>query len=209
MRIWTLFLGKTLLLFSLACSGSEAVSLLNAFFSGVNSFQGNFSQTIWDEDRRLIHTSRGSIALSRPGKFRFQYMHPHRQLVLADGEYLWIYDEELQQAVARPIVEALGSAPITLLMNARVLQDDFEIAVGVDREDLSWVELTPRIQDTEFHRVHIGLDERGIRKMELYDQFAQKTVIEFEHLKLNVKFPDGYFAFKAPGDVDVLGYPAQ
>ena len=209
MWIWKLILVNTLLLFSLTCSGSEAVGLLNAFFSEVSSFQGRFLQTVWDEDNKLIQTSRGSIALSRPGKFRFQYVQPHRQLILADGKYLWVYDEELQQAVARPIMEALGSAPITLLMNARVLQDDFKISVGPDRENLSWVGLIPHILDTEFRSIHIGLDKKGIRKMELYDHFTQKTVIEFKQLKLNVNFPAGYFVFKAPRNVDVMGYPAQ
>ncbi|MYB89884.1 MAG: outer membrane lipoprotein chaperone LolA [Proteobacteria bacterium] len=208
-RIWKSFLGSALLLFSLACPGSEAVGLLNTFFAEVSSFQGSFLQTVWSEDGKLVQAARGSVALSRPGRFRFQYAQPHRQLILADGKYLWVYDEQLQQAVARPIMEALGSAPIMLLMNARVLQDDFEIFSAPDRENLSWVELIPHVQDTEFHSVQIGLDEKGIRKMELHDQFSQKTVVEFKHLELNVSFPDGYFVFKAPQGVDVVGFPAK
>lgn len=209
MRIRRSFLGAVLLSFSLACPGSEAVGLLNTFFAEVRSFQGSFQQTVWGEDGRLVQTARGSVALSRPGRFRFQYTQPHRQLILADGEYLWVYDEQLQQAVARPIMEALGSAPIMLLMNARVLQDDFEVLAGPDRENLSWVELVPHVQDTEFRSVQVGLDEKGIRKMELYDQFSQKTVVEFRHLELNVSFPAGYFVFEAPRGVDVVGYPEQ
>ena len=208
-RIWKSFLGGVLLSFSLACQGGEAVGLLNTFFAEVRSFQGDFLQTVWGEDGRLAQTARGSVALSRPGRFRFQYTQPHRQLILADGKYLWVYDEQLQQAVARPIMEALGSAPIMLLMNARVLQDDFEVFAGPDRENLSWVELIPHVQDTEFHSVQIGLDEDGIRKMELHDQFSQKTVVEFKHLELNVDFPAGYFVFEAPQGVDVVGYPEQ
>ena len=208
-RIWKLFLGAALLSFALACQGSEAVGLLNAFFSKVDSFKGSFLQTVWDENGRLIQTAEGSVALSRPGKFRFQYARPHRQLILADGKYLWVYDEELQQAVARPIMEALGSAPIMLLMNASVLQDDFEISAGPARDDLSWVRLVPHVQDTEFRSVQIGLDEQGIRKMELFDQFSQKTVIEFRHLELNVGLPARFFAFKAPRDVDIVGAPSR
>lgn len=208
-RIWKLFLGAVFLPLSLACQGSEAVDLLNAFFSEVDSFQGSFLQTVWDEDGRLVQTAEGSVALSRPGRFRFQYARPHRQLILADGKYLWVYDEELQQAMARPIMEALGHAPIMLLMNARVLQDDFEISAGPDRDKLSWVRLVPHVQDTEFRSVQIGLDGQGIRKMELYDQFSQKTVIEFRHLELNVGFPARYFVFEAPQGVDVVGVPSR
>lgn len=209
MRIWKLFLGAVFVSFSLACQGSEAVGMLNTFLSEVDSFQGDFLQTVWDEDGRRTQTAGGSVALSRPGRFRFQYAHPYRQLILADGKYLWVYDEELQQAVARPILEALGTAPVMLLMNAHVLQDDFEISAGPDRENLSWVKLVPHVQDTEFRSVQIGLDGKGIQKMELQDQFSQKTVIEFKRLQLNVSFPAGYFVFQAPQGVDVVGAPSQ
>ena len=209
MRVWKLFLGGGLLLSSLSCIGSGAVGQLNTFFTEVDSFQGSFLQTVWDENNELVQASRGDIALKRPGQFRWQYVHPHRQLILADGEYLWIYDEELQQAVARPIAEALGNAPIMLLTSARFLQEGFEISAATSREGLNWVELIPLVQDTEFHRVQIGLNGKGIRKMELYDQFSQKTAIEFTHLELNVSFSAGYFVFKAPQGVDVVGYPVD
>lgn len=209
LRVWRLFLGGGLLLFSLSCIGSGVVGQLNAFFTEVDSFQGSFSQTVWDENNELVQASRGDMALSRPGQFRWQYVHPHRQLILADGEYLWVYDEELQQAVARPITEVLGNAPIMLLTNARFLQEDFKILAATSREGLNWVELIPLTQDTEFRHVQIGLNEKGIQKMELYDQFSQKTAIEFTHLELNVSFPAGYFVFKAPRGVDVVGYPVD
>ena len=208
-RIWKLFLGTVFLSFSLACQGSEAVDLLNAFFAEVDSVRGSFLQTVWDENGRRVQTAEGTVALSRPGRFRFQYVRPHRQLILADGKDLWVYDEELQQAVARLIMEALGNAPIMLLMNARVLQDEFEISAGPDREDLSWVRLVPHVQDTEFRSVQIGLNDRGIQKMELHDQFSQKTIIEFRHLELNVSFPARHFTFKAPRGVDVVGVPSR
>ena len=74
------------------------------------------------------------------------------------------------------------------------------------KQEFSWLELIPLIQDTKFNRVRIGLDELGIRRMELYDNFSQKTAIEFTHMIVNVRFPEGYFDFEAPSGVDVVGY---
>ena len=186
--------------------GSEAVIRLNEFLTVVDSFQANFLQTVWDENNDLVQESRGTIALNRPGQFRWQYMQPHGQLILADGKFLWVYDQELQQAYARPITQALGSVPIMLLTNPRELHEDFKILVTSDKKEVSWLELIPLVQDTEFNRVRIGLDELGIRRMELYDNFSQKTAIEFTHMVVNVRFPKGYFDFKAPPGVDVVGY---
>jgi len=188
---------------------SDAIQRLDKFFAEVNSFQGQFIQIVYDENGEVIQEAEGDVALDKPGKFRWQYTQPYPQLILADGEYLWIYDEELLQASAKPIDTALGNAPIMLLTNVRPLEDDFDIKDAGIKEGLNWVELTPLVQDTEFHKIHIGLDEQGVKKMELQDHFSQKTVIEFTNLKTNVAFAPDQFKFIAAEGVDVVGYPSE
>jgi len=188
---------------------SDAIQQLDKFFSEVNSFEGQFIQTVYDENGEVVQEAKGDVALDKPGKFRWQYTQPYPQLILADGEYLWIYDEELLQASAKPIDTALGNAPIMLLTNIRPLADDFEVKDADVKDGLSWVELTPLVQDTEFHKIHIGLDENGVKKMELQDHFSQKTVIEFTNLKTNVSFTPDKFKFIAAEGVDVVGYPSE
>ncbi len=208
-RIWKVFLVVELFVFSLPVFSSEAIQRLDKFFSEVDSFEGQFLQTVFDENGEVIQDAMGEVALDKPGRFRWQYTQPYPQLILADGEYLWIYDEELLQATAKPIDEALGNAPIMLLTDIRPLNEDFEIMDAPTRDGLTWVELIPLVQDTEFHRIQIGLDEKGIKKMELHDYFSQKTIIEFANLEMNVKFPREFFIFRAPEGVDVVGYPGN
>ena len=190
-------------------SASDAMQRLDKFFSEVNSFEGQFIQTVFDENGEVLQEAKGDVFLDKPGRFRWQYKQPYPQLILADGEYLWIYDEDLLQASAKPIDVALGNAPIMLLTNVRPLTDDFEIKDADVKDGLAWVELTPLVQDTEFHKIHIGLDEQGVKKMELQDHFSQKTVIEFANLLTNVSFGPDHFKFIAPEGVDVVGYPGQ
>ena len=192
---------------SLPVFGSEAIQRLDKFFSEVNSFEGQFIQIVYDENGEVMQESQGDVALHKPGRFRWQYTHPYPQLILADGEYLWIYDEELLQASAKPIDTALGNAPIMLLTDLRPLSEDFEIVEAEQRDNLDWVELTPLVQDTEFLKIQIGLNGQGIKKMELYDHFSQKTVIEFIGLQTNVSFAADQFTFVAAEGVDVVGYP--
>jgi len=208
-RITKILFPTLLCLLSLQIQASDAIQRLDKFFSEVNSFQGQFVQTVFDENGEVIQQANGDVSLDKPGRFRWQYTKPYPQLILADGEYLWIYDEDLLQASAKPIDTALGNAPIMLLTNVRPLTDDFEIKDANKNDDLNWVELTPLVQDTEFHKIHIGLDEKGVRKMELQDHFSQKTVIEFVDLETNVSFGSDQFTFIAPEGVDVVGYPGQ
>lgn len=188
---------------------SDSIQRLDKFFAEVNSFQGQFIQIVYDENGEVIQEAQGDVALDKPGKFRWQYTKPYPQLILADGEYLWIYDEELLQASAKPIDTALGNAPIMLLTNVRPLGDDFEVKDAGVKDGLNWVELTPLVQDTEFHKIHIGLDDQGVKKMELQDHFSQKTIIEFTNLKTNVAFAPDQFKFIAAEGVDVVGYPPE
>lgn len=189
--------------------GSDSIQRMDKFFSEVNSFEGQFIQIVYDENGEVIQEANGDVALDKPGKFRWQYTQPYPQLILADGEYLWIYDEDLLQASAKPIDTALGNAPIMLLTNIRPLSDDFEVKDAEIKDGLSWVELTPLVQDTEFLKINIGLDENGVKKMELQDHFSQKTVIEFANLKTNVSFDSDKFKFIAAEGVDVVGYPSE
>lgn len=211
LRIWNRILIFSLvfglLVISMPVFSSEAIQRLNKFISEVDSFEGQFIQTVFDESDEVIQDANGEVALEKPGKFRWQYTQPYPQLILADGEYLWIYDEELLQATAKPSNEALGNAPIMLLTNIRPLNEDFEIMDAPTRDGLEWVELIPLVQDTEFHRIQIGLNEKGIRKMELHDHFSQRTIIEFVNLQTNVTFPSDKFTFNFPEGVDVVGYP--
>ena len=196
-------------IFSLPAFGGQAIQRLDQFFAEVHSFEGQFKQTVYDENDEIMQESRGDVALHKPGRFRWQYTQPYPQLILADGEYLWLYDEELMQASAKPMDAALGNAPIMLLTNVRPLTDDFEVAEAGKRENLDWIELTPLVQDTEFHKIQIGLDQKGVKKMELHDHFSQKTMIEFVDLQTNVTFSPGWFKFVAAEGVDVVGYPGS
>ncbi|MEJ2115942.1 MAG: outer membrane lipoprotein chaperone LolA [Gammaproteobacteria bacterium] len=189
--------------------GEDAIQRLDKFFSEVNSFEGQFTQIVYDENNQIVQEANGDVALHKPGRFRWHYIKPYPQLILADGEYLWIYDEDLLQASAKPIDTALGNAPIMLLTNVRPLTDDFEIKDAGVKDGLNWVELTPLVQDTEFLKIHIGLNDKGVSRMELQDHFSQKTVIEFADLEINVSFASNQFKFIAPEGVDVVGYPEK
>ena len=123
-----------LVILSLPVLSSGAMQRLNNFFSEVNSFEGQFIQTVFDEHNEVIQESSGDVALHKPGRFRWQYTQPYPQLILADGKYLWLYDEELMQASAKPIDTALGNAPIMLLTSVRPLTEDFEVTEAGNRE---------------------------------------------------------------------------
>ena len=173
----------------------------------LGSLEAKFYQQVLNSDGEVIQEAKGIFELKKPGRFRWHYDPPFSQHIVADGKNLWMFDLELAQATVQPIEQALGSAPIILLTEIKPLSEDFEIRELPQAFGLDWVALVPRIQDTEFYRVELGLDGDVIREMKLHDHFDQQTVIRFSDIKRNADLPNSRFTFIVPDGVDVIGSP--
>jgi len=192
-------------LFAPVADAGVATERLQAFFNEVQSLQGDFTQTVYDQQMNVKDNAQGAFALRRPGKFHWNYEKPYRQLIVANGEKVWIYDSELQQVTVKKLDEAAGSTPAQLLSSSESLERNFTIdEIGVD-QGLEWVELTPRDKDTSFEQVKLGFDQRDLRVMELKDSFGQTTRLEFSHLLHNPRLAASLFEFTPPRGVDVVG----
>ena len=180
---------------------------LEAFTAELQSLRAQFVQSLFDAQGETVQESRGTVVLQRPGRFRWEYQLPYEQLIVADGEKLWVYDTELQQVTVKQLDNALGNAPIMLLSERRSLEEDFIIHDLQPRDGLQWVELEPRVKDTDFTRIALGMDEQGMKVMELRDSFGQATEVRFVNLEINVTPAADAFVFEPPPGVDVIGAP--
>ncbi len=190
-----------------ADAGTTGLERLEAFTAQLDSLRAQFVQSLFDAQGKSVQESRGTVLLQRPGRFRWEYRVPYEQLIVADGEKLWVYDTELQQVTVKQLDNALGNAPIMLLSERRSLQEDFIVRDLAARDGLQWVELEPRVKDTDFTRIALGMDEQGMKVMELRDSFGQATEIRFLDLELNVRTTPDSFVFVPPPGIDVIGAP--
>jgi outer membrane lipoprotein carrier protein len=181
--------------------------VLYGILQSLQTLEADFYQQVVDADGEIIQEAKGSFELKKPGKFRWEYDPPDSQHIVADGKNLWMFDIELAQATVQPLDEALGNAPIILLTDSKPLAEDFEIRDMPDAFGLSWIALAPKIRDTEFYRVEIGMDGEQIRVMKLHDHFDQQTIIRFSNILTNKNLPDSLFLFTVPDGVDVIGTP--
>lgn len=199
-----LFVCLAPLLASTMAAAGPATERLEEFTTGLESFTAGFVQTVYDEDQRPIQESHGQAWLQRPGLFRWEYETPYEQTIVADGERLWIHDEDLDQVTVKKVERALGTAPIMLLSDSEPLAEQFEIADRGEREGLYWVELRPRVDDTDFRRIFLGFDDEALKVMELRDRFDQATQIRFHHVRLNPEIEPTRFEFTPPKGADVI-----
>ena len=182
-----------------------AIDQLHQFLQSTRTLKAEFAQTVIARNGRKPQLSSGVVAISRPGKLRWEILKPYPQLVVGDGEKIWIYDQELQQVTVRKAGQAIGGSPATLLSGNNDLEKNFNLKEAGDAEGLNWVEATPKSGDSGFEKVRLGFAGSDLKAMELQDSFGQTTVIRFSKLERNPALPASSFKLTPPAGVDVVG----
>lgn len=105
------------------------IKRINTYFNELNGLKGSFVQTGADKKKM-----KGKFYLKRPGKFRFDYSLPSKQIIISDGQYLAIQDLDLQNEDR----VALDQTPFRLLLRKDVdLLRDAKILEVQEAEDLA------------------------------------------------------------------------
>ncbi len=175
-----------------------------AFNAATKTATARFEQQVFDRAGKVIERASGTFAFARPGKFRWVYEKPHKQLLVADGAKLWIHDPDLRQVTVKRIDRAISSTPAALLAGKDDITALFTLRDAGAADGLNWVEATPKAQDTGFERVRLGLQGRTLAAMELHDQLGGRTLLRFSELKANAAVPGETFTFTAPTGADVI-----
>jgi outer membrane lipoprotein carrier protein len=175
------------------------------YLAGLATWSADFTQTIDDGHGKVLRSAAGKFYLERPGKFRWDYVEPSEQLVLADGKQIWFYDKDLEQANVRDMDSTLASTPASLLSGGGSVSTQFDIKALPPSGGLQWFQLIPKRADTDFQLVRIGFDKGELASMFLADKLGEVTQLTFTHSSRNAKFPADLFSFTPPPGVDVIG----
>ena len=197
----------------LAASAAESedgpgMTLVESFVDGITTLSGSFEQAVIDAGGQVLETSSGTLEIKRPGQFRWIYVEPYEQWLVADGLNVWSYDVDLEQVTVKPQAQALSKTPAMLLGGSDAALADFRYAGSYDEAGTTWVRLRPVDTDSGFLRVELGFVDGVINRMAFFDNLEQTTLVALADLTINTPLADGVFDFTIPDDVDVVGTPA-
>lgn len=184
---------------------ASGIERFQAYVRTTQSARGEFEQKVFDRNRKLVQEAKGSFAFQRPDRFRWSYASPSPQLIVGDGERLWIHDQDLNQVSVRRLSGALGATPAVLLAGRADIEKLFELSDAGMRDGLEWLEAKPRERDAGFERIRIGLGIADVQAMELVDAFGQTTLLRFAKVQRNPAIDPATFRFAAPKGADVVG----
>ena len=175
-----------------------------AFNQSTKTATARFEQQVFDRAGKAVESGSGTFVFARPGKFRWTYEKPHKQLLVADGTKLWIHDPDLNQVTVKRMDKAISSTPAALLAGKDDITKLFTLSDGGSASGLNWVEATPKEKDTGFERVRLGLKGKTLAAMELNDQLGGRTMLLFTDVKPNAAVPADAFKFTPPKGADVM-----
>lgn len=193
---------------AIAVAGPAAAGSLERFQSFIRTTQsarGEFEQKVYDRNKKLVQDSKGNFAFQRPGKFRWVFSKPYSQLIVGDGQRVWVYDADLNQVTVRKLTSALGATPAALIAGNVDIEQSFDFTDTGEAGGLQWLDAKPREKDAGFERIRMGFGLAGIDAMELVDQFGQTTLLKFTNLQRNPGLEAGLFRFTPPKGADLLG----
>jgi outer membrane lipoprotein carrier protein len=186
-------------------SQSEPTTDVNRFLSEFDSLTATFTQELWTTDNQLLETSTGRFMLMRPNRFFWHYETPFEQLIIADGETLWMYDVELEQVTRTALSEVPPGNPALLLSGTSAVETSFDVQQTFEFDGRVWTRLIPKAAGSEFLAVLLAFDDGGPSALELVDGLEQTTRVEFSGVVLNAELDPEQFHFVPPPGADVIG----
>lgn len=186
-------------------SASESADVqLQTFFNNLKTLSATFEQQVVDADGAQVQQASGHMWLQRPGRFRWDYQQPYHQLIVGDGQQVWVYDEDLEQVTVRPVDATLGQTPALLLSSDKSVLDGFSVMALGNRDGVDWLLLRPRDTDATFDELRLGLVDGRLQAMELRDGLGHTTLLHFSELERNRPIDPQQFVFIPPDGVDVV-----
>jgi outer membrane lipoprotein carrier protein len=201
------FVAFVALLCTALTARADAVDALKDFIRDVKTGRAQFTQTVTSPDGAKKKSSSGSFEFARPNRFRFAYAKPFEQLIVADGQKVWIFDADLNQASSRKFSSALGATPAALLAGGS-LDKDFDLAAvpakDAAKDGLDWVQATPKQKESAFRSVRVGFRGKELASVEIVDAFDQRSLLQFSQFTSGIVFAADAFQFKPPPGADVI-----
>lgn len=206
---------KSFAIFLIASSAhsvwAEGLKSLENFIKSAQTGRADFTQTVIAPAKggatARSKVSSGSFEFSRPARFKFAYKKPFEQLIVADGQTLWLHDIDLNQVSQRKQSSALANTPAAILATATdlaALRQDFTLADAPEQDGLSWAVATPKAKDGQIASIRIGFKSGQLTALDILDNFGQKSALRFNNLQLNQAIAADTFKFTPPPGADVL-----
>ena len=170
----------------------------------IQSLSAEFHQQVSSADGYSLQEMEGVMHIARPGRIYWKTVPPYEQLVVSDGEKLWLYDPDLEQVTIKALAENLVDSPAALLVGkADNLADRYQICKEISGGALR-IAMTPLEQSSVYTHIVLTFESDAPASITMTDSLGQHTEVTLAAVALNPELEASLFVFNPPDGVDVF-----
>lgn len=186
-------------LYAVSATSSDA-DLLKDKLAQFKQINAQFSQVVTSADGKILNKSQGTLAISRPGKFRWEVLTPEEDLIISDGVTMWMYNPFIEQVSLINLSDAIAGTPFVLLSGATQEQ---------------WAKYVIKKQGNQFmiktqdasapqNSFIFEFDSTGnISRFEVIEAQGQRSDFTLTYPQKMEKMSADYFTFTIPEGVEI------
>jgi outer membrane lipoprotein carrier protein len=179
-------------------------------YQSVKDFTADFEQSYMGGALKRKTVERGTVAIRKPGRMRWDYTAPEKKLFVSDGTRMYFHvPADKQVRVSALPTDGRLPTPILFLAGRGDLLRDFkveEIAAPGGASGARALRLRPVRPEPEYDSLTLVVDgsSYAFRQLIVVDGQGGTSTFSFTNLRENVGVPDSRFVFTMPKGVDVI-----
>ena len=196
-----LFLAFLSLIWPSDSRASDSIEFLIQSLEKVESMQSFFEQTRSGSDEKFS----GQLLFQKPNLFRMEIGPPVSQTIISDGDYLWVYDKDLEQVIVSHLTNSLSEMPFM-----RLLSEPRDFLMGSEIVNLSQNEKRFRISVKENENplefVDLDFTDGLISRVFVASRIGEPLEVFFNQMSLLEFLPKKNFIFVLPENIDLIDH---
>lgn len=172
------------------------------------SFTARFSQESQLKAMEITDTAAGRIFVEYPGKMRWEYDQPEKQIMITDGRRLWIYRPAENQVMTGQAPDIVGDGRgASFLSDLKVLRKKFRISAAPVQETASYtLVLNPLQSSPELSSIELKIRRSTFDILEIttLNTYGDITRIWFNDIHFVSSLESRLFSFTIPEGADVV-----
>ena len=189
---------------------TDLIQMIQEQYQSIQSFSGHFVQSSYRNITETVKRAEGLVSYKRPGKMRWLYEVPEEQLLVTNGETLWLFDPLLENVTIQKLEKLTDGTALSFLLGLGDLKADFNrrliSQVLLTSPDALIVELKPKktAANLSFIQLAVHPVTYNLQIIALMDQEGNYRTIELGAMHYNLVLKDNFFEFKVTQDMEVI-----
>ncbi|MCP4353002.1 MAG: outer membrane lipoprotein chaperone LolA [Desulfobacterales bacterium] len=174
-----------------------------------SGFSARFDQKSTIKAMEITDTAHGKLFVKRPDMMRWEYEAPEKQIIMTDGDTLWIYRPADKQVMTGKAPAYFGSGKgASFLSDIRAVRKQFIVSLEKKDDSVFYVlKLVPMEKKFDISAIYLSISKENfdVVKIATYNAYEDETLIVMGNFQFNQEFDNAMFNFAIPpGGVDIL-----